>query len=115
MLGVWVMTKSFDAPSGPLPVAWSYGYNHSANGFQENGWGLAWVSMDVQQLVFIRSGIDPNVQYVGKDASAKPTPLLLETYADQLGDGEFSTLGEVLDKLGEWEPRFWLERDPHKP
>jgi hypothetical protein len=114
-LGVWVMSKSYEAPGGEiLPVAWSYGNNHSASGYQANGWGLVWVSMDIHQLMFIKAGIDPNVEYVGRDASAAPTALLLETYKDKL-DEPFSTLGQVLDKLGDWEPRFWLERDPHKP
>src|SRR5579864_3891478 len=110
MLGVWVMTKSFQAPhdGSEYPRAWSYGNNHSAMGYQANGWGLAWVSMDTHQLAFLKAGIDPNVQVVGWHRDAAPTPLLLETYADRLGDGTFTALGQVLDKLGEWEPRFWL-------
>jgi hypothetical protein len=116
MLGVWVLSKSYETPAGDvLPVAWSYGNNHSASGYEANGWGLVWVSMDIHQYIFLKSGIDPNVQAIGKDTSAAPTPLLLETYRGKLGDGVFSTLGQVLEKLGEWEPRFWLERDPHKP
>ncbi len=117
MMQVWVMSKSYASPNGGvLPVAWSYGYNHSSMGYQENGWGLVWLSLDAHQLEFIRAGVDPNVQFVGiagKEMSP-PTQLLLDTYADKLaGAGPFM-LGQVLEKLGEWETRFVLERDPHK-
>jgi hypothetical protein len=117
MLGVWVLTKLFQAPhdGNDYPIAWSYGYNHAAMGYQDNGWGLSWVSMDIHQFAFLKAGMDPNVQVVGKNRDEATTPFLLETYKDKLGEGAFSTLGQVLDKLGEWEPRFWLERDPHKP
>lgn len=113
---VWVMSKAYQAPNGdPVPVAWSYGYNHSHMGFQANGWGLVWLTLDVHQLVFLKSGIDPNVQVVGIERN-KPIPLLLETYADKLeGGGPYANLGEVLDKLGEWEPRFLLERSAREP
>jgi hypothetical protein len=87
MMQVWVMSKSYVAPGGEtLPVAWSYGYNHSAMGYQANGWGLVWLSLDTHQLEFIRAGIDPNVQFVGIAGRemSPPTQLLLDTYADKL-------------------------------
>jgi hypothetical protein len=118
MMYVWLLSKSYQAPNGEeLPIAWSYGYNHSAMGYQDNGYGLVCVSMDAHQLAFIRSGLDANVEYAGvygKETWVKPTPLMLETYRAQLGAGQYDNLGQVLDKLGEWEPRFLLERDPHK-
>ena len=119
MMGVWVLSKSFQAPTGEvLPVAWSYGYNHAAMGYEGNGWGLVWVSLDVHQLTFIKSGTDPNVQFVGlagRETWSAPPPLLLQTYADKLGADAFDNLGQVLLKLGETEPRFLLERDPRNP
>jgi hypothetical protein len=119
MMCVWMLSKAYQAPGGEiLPVAWSYGYNHSAMGYQANGWGLTCVSMDAHQLVFVRSGVDANIQYVGiagKETWVKPTALLLETYKELLGDVTYDHLGHVLDKLGETEPRFLLERDPHRP
>ena len=101
--------KIFSGTTGEiLPVAWSYGHNHAAMTYQENGWGLVWLSLDVHQLVFLKTGTDPNVQVVGRPGS-KPTPLLLETYADKLDPDEtYGTLEQVLEKLGEWEPRFLL-------
>jgi hypothetical protein len=112
----WIMSKFYLAPDGnELPVAYSYGYNHSAMGYQDNGWGLVWVSLDTQQLEFLRSGTDPNVQVVGTEWDP-PTQLLLETYADKLtGAGPFIMLAQVLSKLGQWEPRFIVQRDPNKP
>jgi hypothetical protein len=112
----WVMSKSYVADSGEeLPVAWSYGRNHMASGYQANGFGLVWLSLDAHQLEFLRSGIDDRVQVVGKEMS-RPTPLLLETYADKLGDPtQYNTLQDVLDKLGETEPRFLQDMDPRKP
>src|ERR1041385_2407496 len=119
MMYVWILSKSYHAPSGEtLPVAWSYGYNHSANGYQANGYGLVCVSMDAHQLAFVRTGLDANVEYAGvygKETWVKPSPLLLETYKDQLGDGVYENLGQVLERLGETEPRFLLDRDPHRP
>lgn len=103
----WVMSKSYVAANGMvLPVAYSYGYNHYASGYQANGWGLVWISLDVQHLEFLRSGTDPDVQLVGTEFDP-PTQLLLDTYADQLaGAGPFTFLVQVLNKLGQWEPRF---------
>ncbi|MGH9634960.1 MAG: hypothetical protein ACRD72_09015 [Candidatus Angelobacter sp.] len=114
MQHVWVMSKSYDAQGDTMPIAWSYGYNYSAMGFKPGGWGLVWLSLDIQQEVFIKSGIDPNVQIVGRENS-KPTQLLLDTYKEELGDDTYTTLEQVLGKLGEKDPRFLLERDPHRP
>lgn len=111
MMHVWVMSKSFPSTTGDLPVAWSYGYNHAAMGYENNGWGLVWLSLDIHQLMFLKAKIDPNVEVIGKESS-KPTQLLLDTYADRLaGDGPYTTVQQVLDRLGELEPRFWLERN----
>jgi len=118
MMGVWVLSKSFDDPaSGTLPVAHSYGYNHAAMGYEANGWGLVWLSLDVHQLEFLRSGTDPNVQFVGlagRETWSRPVPLLLETYASKLKGGPYAHLGQVLFELGEAEPRFLIERDPRR-
>ena len=112
---IWVMTKSYDALSGEnLPVAWNYGLNHSTHGFKPNGWGLAWVSALQQHLDFMKSGTDPEVEVVGKEDDP-PTQLLLDTYANELGPGPYSTLKAVLKKLAETEPRFLMDRDPRRP
>jgi hypothetical protein len=113
---VWVMSQVYTATTGEgLPVAYSYGRNHHASGYAANGWGLVWLSLASQQLEFLKSGTDDRVEVVGKEHS-KPTPLLLETYADRLGDPtQYSTLQDVLDKLGETEPRFLAELDERKP
>lgn len=116
MKHTWVMTKSYQALTGEvLPVAWNYGRNHAASGYKPNGWGLVWLSLDQPQLEFLLSGTDSDVQVVGQEKD-KPTPLLLETYADELGDpAKYYTVQDVLDKLGETEPRFLEDRDPRRP
>jgi len=112
---VWVMTKSYEANSGEtLPVAWSYGLNHSSMGYKPNGWGLAWVSVLQQHLEFMSSGTDPEVEVVGKEDDP-PTQLLLDTYRDELGDASYPTLKAVLKKLAETDPRFTMDRDPRRP
>ena len=108
----WVMSKFYTATDGSvLPTAYSYGNNHVAMGFQSNGYGLVWISLESQQLEFLRSGTDPDVEVVGTEWNT-PTPLLLTTYADQLGTHTFVTLGQVLAKLGQTEPRFIQLFDP---
>jgi hypothetical protein len=115
MIYVWVLSKAYQAPTGEtLPVAWSYGYNHSSMGYKDNGYGLVWLSLDAHQLQFLKAGLDANVQVVGRENS-KPTPLLLETYKDALGDETYDNVGQILERLGDTEPRFLLERDPHRP
>jgi hypothetical protein len=109
------MSKSYIAQSGEeLPVVYSYGRNHSAMGYKQNGWGLVWLSLDAHQLEFLRSGTDPRVEVVGKEWDA-PTDLLLSTYADELGSFDYQFLHQVLSKLGETEPRFLMERSPNMP
>jgi hypothetical protein len=111
----WVMTKSYQATSGEtLPVAYSYGANHSSMGYEANGWGLAWISLDVHQLEFLLSGIDDRVVVVGQEDDP-PTQLLLDTYADKLKSKKYDTLRQVLKELGKTEPRFTMTRDPNKP
>jgi hypothetical protein len=116
MMYAWVMSQFYQADDGSvLPVAYSYGYNHASMGFQANGWGLVWISLDAQQIDFLRSGTDPAVQVVGTEWDT-PIQLLLDTYADKLtGSGPFVMLGQVLGKLGQWEPNFLMQRDPNKP
>src|SRR6478672_8144881 len=114
MMYCWVMSKFHTAVDGTvLPTAYSYGYNHAAMGYESNGYGLVWITLDTQQLEFLRSGTDPDVEVVGTEWDA-PTPLLLTTYADKLGTGTFVMLGQVLAKLGQTEPRFIVQRDPTK-
>ena len=114
---IWVMSKAFhDLHHGDMPVAYSHARKHVGMGVQANGWGLAWLAVDAQHLAFIRAGIDPNVQYVGLVGreSSPPTPLLLETYADKLGSDTYTTLEQVLLKLGEWDIRFLLDFTENK-
>jgi hypothetical protein len=116
MMAAWVLSQFYQAQDGSvLPVAYSYAYNHVSMGFQDNGWGLVWISLDAQQLDFLRSGTDPAVQVVGTEWDTPPQ-LLLDTYSAQLtGSGPFVMLGQVLGKLGQWEPNFLIVRDPNKP
>ena|ERR1700761_2980219 len=116
MIATWVMTTFYQAPDGSTrPVAYSYANNYFSAGFQSNGWGLVWLALDTQQLEFLRSGTDPNVQVVGTEWDP-PIQLLLDTYSAQLsGAGPFVMLGQVLGKLGQWESNFLVQRDPNKP
>jgi hypothetical protein len=108
------MSKFYTAPDGTvLPTAQSYGNNHVAMGFQSNGYGLVWISLESQQLEFLRSGMEPDVEVVGTEWDA-PTPLLLTTYVDQIGTSTFVMLGQALAKLGQTEPRFIQQYDPAK-
>lgn len=112
----WVMTKFYQATTGEtLPVAASYGANHSDMGFEANGYGLAWISLDVHQLEFLNSGTDDRVEVVGQEDDP-PTKLLLDTYASKLDASvTYLTLRQVLKKLAKTEPRFTMPRDPNKP
>lgn len=115
MQHIWVMSKSYQALGGEiLPVAWNYGLNHSAMGYKPNGWGLVWVSVEHQHLEFMKSGTDSDVEVVGQEDDP-PTQLALDTYADELGIGQYDTLRKVLRKLAETEPRFMMDRDPRRP
>src|SRR6185437_545183 len=102
MMYCWVMSKFYTAADGKmLPTAASYGNNHAAMGFQSNGYGLVWISLEAQQLDFLRSETDPDVEVVGTEWDP-PTQLLLTTYADKLDAGAtYVMLGQVLAKLGQ--------------
>lgn len=117
MIGIWVMSKSYESPAGILPIAWSYGFNHKAMGYDPaTGWGLVWLTCEAQQIAFMQSNTDPNVQYVGTMWDA-PTPLVLQVYAGQLGSGTYTQMTQVLSKLSQTEPRFLeaMMSDPNKP
>jgi hypothetical protein len=115
MMSVWIMSKFYQALDGKiLPTAQSYCNNHAASGFQANGYGLVWCSMEFPQLQYLQSGAEPDCEVVGTHLWSAPTPLLLTTYADQLSSGTFTMLAQVLDVLGQTEPRFLQPYDPAK-
>lgn len=114
MLGIWVLSKPYTAPGGAFPVAWSYGQNHVALGYQDNGWCLVYLTCSTEQMQFILSGTDPNVVYVGTEWDAPPQ-LLLDTYKAQLPTNQtFTAVGQVLAALGRSDPRFIMPRTPEK-
>lgn len=114
MHGIWVLSKSYTADGGRFPVAWSYGHNHIAMGYQENGWSLVYLTCDSHHIEFMLSGIDPNVLYVGTEWD-EPPQLLLDTYQHVLPKGKtYLTVGQVLAQLGRWDARFTEHRRPDK-
>lgn len=112
MIGLWVLSKPYAADGGTFPVAWSYGHNHIAFGYQGNGWSLVYLSCDAHQAAFIVSGTDPNVVYVGTEWDAPPQ-LLLDTYSSSITPGKtYTSVGQVLADLGKADARFIEQRDP---
>jgi hypothetical protein len=104
----WVLSK-FDAgddmnPLLPLVASMSMEWQGTMEPDTPDGWALVWIRCDNVHLEFIRQ--DPDIIWIGNEWSKVPQQVL-DTYASKLDPTQtYQFLGQVLDKLGEWETVF---------
>jgi len=108
----WILTKSdrVDDSMKPIVASMSMAWHAPMQPLHPDGWNLVLVRCDVSHHVYMKH--DEDVIWIGNEWSKVPKELL-DTYADHLDPNEtYENLGQVLDKLADWDYRF-LERLPH--
>jgi hypothetical protein len=110
----WILTKTDAHPDGnrhPIAASMSVAWQGPMQPLHPDGWMLLQVRCHGAHHRYMKH--DDDIIWIGNEWSKVP-PELLEAYAEKLDPNEtYSNLGQVLDKLGEWDARF-LERLPPK-
>lgn len=106
MVTGWLLSK-FDG-SKPVVASLSIGWQ-AATGPLTGGWALVHVQCQPTHVEFFKT--DEDVIWIGGEWVKVPQEVL-STYAAQLDPNEtYVNIGQVIDKLAEWNPRFHLRGD----
>ena len=112
MVTGWILTKMDDTEAGPKPViaSLSAAYRPGAVPLTEGGWMLCHVKCDPAIVEYMKKDTE-DFLWIGGDYSKVPQ-VVLDTYASKLDPEEtYLFIGQVVQKLAEWEPRFNMRAD----
>ena len=111
MVTGWILTKVDNTEDGPRPLiaSLSASWRAGALPLTEGGWMLCHVKTHPEVVAFMKQ--DEDFIWIGNDWSKVPQEVL-DTYAEKLNPEEqYLFIGQVVDKLSEWEPRFNMRAD----
>ena len=110
MVSGWILTKTDAHPNGlrhPIVASMSVPWHSPMQPLNPDGWMLVQVHCHSAHHRYMKH--DEDIIWIGSEWSKVP-PELLEAYAEKLDpNATYDNLGQVLDKLSEWDFRF-LER-----